>query len=148
MKKTACIACALSVFLATWPRGRIEAEPRCYPIKRFAAPSGGVVRDDLTGLNWQQQASPTSMTWAAAQDYCPSGFRLPTVKELSSIVDFAVAPPGPAIDQTAFPGTPAEGFWTSSPYAGLAGYAWLVLFTDGYSSYVGATNNCRVRCVR
>jgi len=57
---------------------------------------------------------------------------LPTVKELSSIVDFTVA--GPAINQTAFPSTPADRFWTSSPYAGSSGYAWDVFFYDGFSS--------------
>jgi hypothetical protein len=91
------------------------------------------------------------MTWADAGTYCASagsGFRLPTVKELSSIVDFTVASPGPAINPTAFPNTSNAGFWTSSPWNGSAGYAWDVSFYDGSAEtdMVGDVQN--VRCVR
>jgi len=100
---------------------------------------------------WQQQASSTTMTWAVAQTYCTNagaGFRLPTYKEMVSLVDFTMASPGPMINQTAFPGTPAEGFWTSSPYAGSSGYAWDVFFNDAYSYFYDVGSSYRVRCVR
>ncbi len=130
-------------------RVRCVRGARCYPTSRFVVLSGGLVSDTLTNLVWQQQASTTTMTWAAAQTYCSSaglGFRLPIVKELLSIVDFAVA--GPAINQTAFPNTPAEVFWTSSPYAGSSGYAWLGSFNYGGAESADVSNSYRVRCVR
>jgi hypothetical protein len=148
MTKVCCATCAL-VFLATWPLGRIEAEPRCYPLKRFVPLAGGLVSDALTGLVWQQQASPKNMTWAEARTYCPSGYRLPTVKELTSIVDFTVTSP-PAIDQTAFPGAPRGPFWTSSPYAKTdVSAAWAVDFYTGSWTFSNADGNLLiVRCVR
>jgi hypothetical protein len=142
------LACAFALLLATWTTGRAKAASRCVPNKRFVVLSGGLVSDTLTKLVWQQQVSSTTMTWAVAQTYCPSGFRLPTVKELISIVDLTVASPGPTIDQTAFPGTPAGVFWTSSPCAGSPGYAWYVFFYNGDSINGDVGNNYRVRCVR
>jgi hypothetical protein len=52
------------------------------------------------------------------------------------------------IDQTAFPGTPAESFWTSSPYAGSSGYAWRINFFYGVSNDDDVGISYRVRCVR
>jgi len=121
---------------------------------------GLTVTDTITGLMWQRDGSgtrcngTTTCTWSGAKAYCTaltlggfSGWRLPALMELSTIVDFTVTS-GARIDATAFPGTPTEWFWTSSPYAGSSGYAWNVLFDDGgsYSSVVG--NDNRVRCVR
>ena len=147
MKRTICLACAFALFLATWTTGRVEAASRCLPNKRFVVLSGSLVSDTLTKLVWQQQASTTVMNWPAAQTYCPSGFRLPMVKELDSLLDLTVTS-GATIDQTAFPGTPAESFWASSPYAGDSGFAWLVSFYNGYSYYDGVGISYRVRCVR
>jgi hypothetical protein len=133
-------------------------------IASAAAPPGrfvvnaaaGTVRDGTTNLTWQRTVSGT-YTWAQATTYCQglnlggfsTGWRLPTKKELETLVDFRVV--SPAIDVTAFPGTPAGIFWfwwTSTPYAGSSGVAWYVNFYDGFSYYVGTTNTYRVRCVR
>jgi hypothetical protein len=125
---------------------------RCYPASRFVVLSGGLVSDTLTNLVWQQQASTKTMAWAAAQTYCSgagSGFRLPTMKELLSIVDFTVQSPlGPMINQTAFPSTPADAFWTSSPFDESSNGAWSVDFSHGGSGDVYVSEYCRVRCVR
>jgi len=138
---------------------------RCYPTDRFVVVKGGLVQDTLTGLVWRQDGSDTrngcsgsgnlTCTWAEAQAYCAglgSGFRLPTLKELLSIVDFTVAS-GPMINQTAFPNTPfssatADSFWTSSPYAGLPGYVWNLWFLSGGPGTGQASGYGRVRCVR
>ena len=148
MKKTICLACAFALLLATWTTGRAKAASRCVPNKRFVVLSGGLVSDTLTKLVWQQQASTTTMTWAVAQTYCPSGFRLPTVKEMISIVDLTVASPDPTIDQTAFPGTPAGTFWTSSPFAGSSGSVWYVSFSTGNANIHDVSVSSNVRCVR
>jgi hypothetical protein len=117
---------------------------RCYPTSRFVALDGGLVRDTLTNIVWQQQVSTTHMTWSEAQTYCSSlgaGFRLPTIKELESILDLTRANP---IYQTAFASTPGESFWTSSA-------AWDIDFrssTYGNSGTINVDSKILVRCVR
>jgi hypothetical protein len=73
--------------------------------------------------------------------------------ELRTIVDFTRT--NPSIDPAAFPGTPAEWFWTSSPYAGQYGYAWGVSFFNGFPYILDNTGTLSdltgpagVRCVR
>jgi hypothetical protein len=95
---------------------------------------------------------PSSYAWEDAKTYCAAldlsgaGWRLPNVKELQTIVDETRA--DPAIDETAFPSTPSELFWTSSPVAGNANYAWNVYFNYGDSNADGVLYTGRVRCVR
>lgn len=145
-------------------RVRCVRGARCYPTKRFAVLEGGLVRDTLTGLVWQQQGSSTMMSWADAQSYCSSlgtpgaGFRLPTLKELDSLVD-PTLPAGPSLDSTAFSGTGTSRYWTSSPL-GPGGAPSRDAFFGDFSSIdsnscdVGAKNTAMidtklmVRCVR
>jgi hypothetical protein len=147
VNKPNCFACLFALIFVTWPHPRVGAAPRCYPTERFKVLDDQWVRDTLTNLVWQRQASATTMTWTAAKIYCSSaGLRLPTVKELFSIVDFVVSPPH--IDKKAFPSTPAESFWTSSPDAGYCGAAWVVQFDYGLWSNTQESATYRVRCVR
>ena len=131
---------------------------------RAAAPAGhytvngATVTDNKTKLVWQQTPAPTVMTWADAKSYCAgaavsaalggTGWRLPTVKELQSLVDYSVASGGPTIDSTYFPNTPATYYWSTS-LINTSDVA-CVDFTDaktyGYSS--GGGNTAEVRCVR
>jgi hypothetical protein len=137
-------------------RVRCVAGSRCYPTSRFVASSSGLVTDTLTNLVWQQQASTTDMAWDVAKTYCAatgSGFRLPTLKELESLVDLTVTS-GPTINQTSFPNTPGEAFWTSSPYAppldpSAGPEAWSVFFSGGEPQRYDETYNyVWARCVR
>jgi hypothetical protein len=111
------------------------------------------VADTQSGLTWQRAVPDASYSWADAKTYCEglslasqTGWRLPTVKELQTLVDIAAA--NLSIDAKAFPSTPASNFWSSSPYASNASAAWAVYFYDG-STYASATTSAdRVRCVR
>jgi hypothetical protein len=134
-------------------RVRCVRGSRCYPTNRFVMVSGGLTHDTLTDLMWQQQASTTTMSQADAQTYClsaGSGFRLPTLKELLSIVDHTVTSGAP-INQTAFPNTPTEGFWSSPPCDGSPCPEWGVSFITGSGSTFfddGTSLTLKVRCVR
>lgn len=82
------------------------------------------------------QASSTGLTW-----------RLPNVKELSSITDKSRSLP--AIDTAAFPATPSNWFWSSSPYVNDANNAWYVNFNYGSPYYLsGRSLASHVRLVR
>ena len=90
------------------------------------------------------------MTWSDAQAYCATvgaGFRLPTAKELASLVDLTVTT-GPTLDQTAFPDAAPEELWTSSLLAGSSDYAWSIFFYDGTSFLSDVSYTYRARCVR
>lgn len=127
---------------------------------------GEEVSDLLTGLIWRRCAEGMSVSDGAcvgsarmftheaslqhAAAYAAStgkAWRLPNVKELSSIVDRARL--SPAIDVAAFPGAPAGWFWSSTPSAGSIELGWYVDFADGYvgGGYSRAGDN-QVRLVR
>ncbi|OGR04663.1 MAG: hypothetical protein A2511_13460 [Deltaproteobacteria bacterium RIFOXYD12_FULL_50_9] len=109
--------------------------------------------DNETTFMWQQQDDNTTRTWEEAIVYCEaldlgghSDWRLPNYKELKSIVDYSAA--NPSINSTAFPGTDASDYWTSTTYAGSTSNAWLVSFNNGYVSPYYKSSKYYVRCVR
>jgi len=124
---------------------------------------GSEVNDSQTGLVWRRCAE--GMAWsggtctgttatytheqALARAKTQSGWRLPNVKELGSIVDRTRS--NPAIDVAAFPATSPNTFWSSSPYAGDApdvGGAWFVGFGNGSVHYNLRSYSYAVRLVR
>jgi hypothetical protein len=113
----------------------------------------GTVFDTMTGLTWQQEVDGSNYTFAAATAFCTSpslpgmGWRLPTMKELQTLVDERA--PSPVIDPI-FPTTPAQFFWTSSSDSTDATKVWIVDFMQGgtASQPVSTSKNTFVRCVR
>jgi hypothetical protein len=110
------------------------------------------VVDPVTHLVWQTEAQP-QMTTADAAKYCDDlvlagspEWRLPTMLELLSIVDFGRT--DPSIDEVAFPGTPSSCFKTSTPAADGAASSWEVCFGDGTSYAPADTEAGSVRCVQ
>ena len=73
-------------------------------------------------------------------------WRLPNIKELASIADKSVG--NPAIDGNAFPNTPPNWFWSSSPDVAGPTIAWVVFFDVGYVSNSYRTGSGYVRLVR
>jgi len=122
---------------------------------------GSEVTDSKTGLIWRrcsegQSWSAGTCSGAAAtytheqalvQAQTQTGWRLPNIKELSSITDKSHI--NLAIDVTAFPATPPSSwFWSSTPYVKDASKAWDVDFYDGYASGDLRSNSYHVRLVR
>jgi hypothetical protein len=109
------------------------------------------VTDSVTGLVWQRAVGAV-MTHANARRACQmlavggTGWRLPTRIELVTIVDYGR--PGPAIEPIAFPMTPAEEFWSASPFGGDPTNLWTVDFASGILNTANDTMTRRVRCVR
>lgn len=118
--------------------------PRCPPSAgRFQIMSSGgtsLVADTITGLVWQQATAPDLMQWSAATAYCgglAGNFRLPSVKELQSIVNYDSATLGPDFYPEAFPVQRSMFYWTSSPSPYAANAWWVVSSTDGITTTVG-----------
>ena len=123
----------------------ITAATRCYPPQRYVLTATEVF-DAKTGLTWQRQFDPSGRAWAGAKSFCTGGFRLPSVKELFTIVDGTRELP--AIDLNVFPGTPGEIFWSSTPDLALASDAWAVRFHNGSVRTGPKASLYLVRCVR
>jgi len=122
--------------------------------------SDGTVTDNNTGLIWQKdddtilhnryQASGTyDATYnPTSRNVCGelgTGWRLPTKREMMSIVNFGAY--SPAIDTTYFPTTKSMSYWSSTtgPYSPWG--AWVVDFKGGAVDYYESTNYVYVRCV-
>lgn len=137
--------------------GSAPPEPR-YSIEGQAPDD--VVTDRGTQLSWQRRPSQQTYDFDAARAYCTdlalqgAGWRLPSVKELQTIVD--ESRPSPAIDEEIFPDLPESAapgpmFRTSSPSADCPDCAWLMradgsVFDTGVDARQAASHY--VRCVR
>lgn len=128
-----------------------------------AAPAGRytvtvlTVHDTRTRLTWQRAAPIATYTWSEAKAYCASAAvavelggagRVPTKKELVTLVDYSVPTPGPTIDSAAFPGTPGGSFWSMSSSPGARGGVWYVDFSTGHAISYATAPTAYVRCVR
>jgi hypothetical protein len=124
-----------------------------------------IVADNATDLVWQgcpaglrgsacTTGSPAASGWRAALAYCQAlswggrnDWYLPNVDELASLLDHRRV--SPMINVTAFPGTPAYYFWSSTSNAAPADTAWNVGFDlGGLFSYNKASYTLYYRCVR
>ena len=115
----------------------------------------GTVTDNTTGLMWQQGTARNYMTWENALSYCENlnlagytNWRMPTIKELISLVNFSNASSGPMINQTYFPNTAATIYWTSTTKANASDTAWDMDFSDGINNDCYKTSETYVRAVR
>lgn len=113
---------------------------------------GSEVTDTITGLVWRrcnegQTWSGSACTGTAVllthqatmeRAATQTGWRLPNIKELSSLVNKSNI--NPAIDAVAFPGTVSSYYWSSSPYLGNTSNARIVDFRNGIvsSNYRGS----------
>lgn len=110
-----------------------------------------LVTDRGTGLVWQRNAAPQRFAWSFAREVCDAlelggsrGFRLPSLRELQTIVDERAA--APAFD-AAFAANDDDELWSSSKSGANEGSAY-VLVADGSTALRDATALARVRCVR
>jgi len=121
---------------------------------RYVPTADGTVIDYQTGLVWQRTASAQKFNWTSAFAHCSEighggspAWRLPTLDELKGIVDSSRI--NPSIDIDAFPGTPSDAFWSSTPHAVYPDTWWLVYFNEGSSDYNSLSKYAWwVRCVR
>ena len=114
------------------------------------------VRDERTGLIWEVKTSSSIMkSWSSAKtdaaaftacNVSAGNWRLPTVKELLSIVSYYDVSPGPAID-TAYFSTNASSYWTGTELSSDTNKAWVVSFVDGTTKQLSKTDLYRFRLV-
>src|SRR5438128_5669991 len=94
-----------SIWVAVAIVGLVAASRANAPAGRYTI-ANGTVYDTKTKLTWQQAIVAPPSSWSDAASYCASlaldgtGWRLPSAKELQTIVDESQR--SPAIDPTAF----------------------------------------------
>lgn len=138
-------------------RGNGEGDlPTTPPPDQYTEVEPGEVQDNYTGLIWEQATHQPAMVYDAAVALCDDldlnghSFRLPTVNELSTLVDDSRV--APAINRTMFPDTVwGSGdeyyYWALDAWAGSGGgTGWGLNYNDGYTGH-GRTSLV-VRCVR
>jgi len=122
------------------------------------------ITDNYTNLVWLKctlgtsgnncsNGSPSIKEWSELRNACDdlkfagkTDWRLPTLKELESIVHTGT--PAPAVNNNFFVNTAEMPYWTSTSPADHLSTKFTVLFTDG-SVYYNSDNSVAVaRCVR
>jgi len=129
-----------------------------------------MVRDNVTGLIWEVKTNDGSVHdtdnkynlthfWPySAYDFLSvlkssefggySDWRLPTAKELTSIVNMGMGTGDPFINTDYFPNTKATAYWSSTTNAFYGDHKWHVHFLNGSFSYSRNNDLNYVRAVR
>ena len=133
---------------------------RCVRTGLIVAPSASftrdtatqIVTDDITKLQWQDDVN-VSKSWKDSLTYCEeltlgthNDWRLPNIKELTSIVDDTTV--NPSIDSK-FKNIEINYYWSSTTlHKDDFKNAWNIRFGYGSQSFNDKNSGCYVRCVR
>ena len=114
-----------------------------------------ILKDPATNLMWEdtKHAEEGQVTYLEANTYCKAlklgehnDWRVPTLKELLTIVDYARHEPATLkefkrVDQDKL-------YWSTTEYTNKSTAFWGVVFEDGNTDNASAIYDRRVRCVR
>jgi len=113
------------------------------------------VLDKETGLVWERSASVTDFTWDEMQTKCfkaviggRRGWRLPTIDELTSLVDPTQIPALPSGHLFTNVFRSPSYYWSSTILESYPSGAWAVNFYDGSVDIYNKSDFNYVRCVR
>jgi len=145
------LASPRSPFADTW-EDPVQAGKRFTVLKSY---SNEAVRDNETGLVWEQAPETGGQDWATAQSHCNTktvgnrkGWRLPTIQESASLVDPTEANPSLPIGHPFFIET-SFAYWSATSFAADTSKVWGVLFSvGGVFSLPKTTNFHFLWCVR
>ena len=141
---------------ATW-RERLPDAERFEPVLDIPGSNSGVyaaVLDRETGLVWEKSPGHSLQNWADACAHCyrkklggRKGWRLPTIEELSSLVDPSnVSPSLP--NGCPFSGVRSYYYWSATTDASSEEDAWYIAFAAGYVGKGNKETESYVWCVR
>jgi hypothetical protein len=128
------------------------------PTERYHDNKDGSVTDTLTGLQWARcsfgqtlvndtcRGEPHRLPWAIVSLVMETGWRLPEIAELNSLVELRCI--RPAINQQIFPDTAPAAYWSATRFINKDGNYWQVNFLHGESGSEPADATAHVRFVR
>lgn len=121
------------------------------PDANFVDNADGTVTDVTTGLMWMQcsigqtwvagtcTGDASELTWQQALKFAHGyqfanydGWRVPNIKELASITELQCV--RPSVNETFFPSTLSDDYWTSTPSPIDLERAWVVAFFNSSNS--------------
>lgn len=116
------------------------------PPNQYTLLSADEARDNYTGLIWQREGDASGLIdWQQAVAYCDnltlgtsSDWRLPSVRELATLVDEADV--APSIDEATFPNThygarSNNWYWASHRQRNSSSASWGLNFDDGFTGF-------------
>jgi len=120
-------------------------DPAVAPPNQYAILSDDEALDNYTRLIWQRDGDATGLvSWEEATSYCENlslggytTWRLPTVRELATLVDEAEV--APAINESVFPnthyGARSNNWYWASHQARNSSAVWGLNFDDGFTGF-------------
>lgn len=119
----------------------VRGEEDVYGVNDFVDNEDGTVTDEATGLMWTSASSTEGMEWADALAYAEaseesgySDWRLPSAKELQSIIDYE-STSIPALNEDFFTvSDPDSYFWTSTTHGDFKYTAIYLAIGKAYST--------------
>lgn len=114
---------------------------------------GAAVRDNRTGLVWEQEPDRIHDVWSASVARCgtktvggKTGWRAPTIDELKTLIDPEQRDPSLPADHP-FSNIKSEIYWTATPHPTDDIVAWQVSFFSGEAVTDQKSGTRRVWCV-
>jgi len=138
-------------------KNRDIALPAAQRFVVLAAFNNEAVLDKETGLVWERSPQTTSARWSVARRTCieknvggQKGWRLPSLQELTTLVDPSITPPGPTLP----PGHPfltvqSSVYWSATRVDEDPRGSWAVHFgLGGGATFINWAHSVQVWCVR
>ncbi len=136
--------------------------------RSYSRSAAGVVTDQITGLEWQDNVDSAYKSWLTLENYTNGNYhdtsgdtattycsdltldggewRLPSIEELETLVDNGKY--NPSVTENIFEHISSSRYWSSTADAYATSYAWIVHFGYGNSNGGYKTDDYYVRCVR
>jgi hypothetical protein len=137
-------------------QNRDNALPAAQRFVTLPAFANDAVLDKKTGLLWEKSPQTTSSRWSVARRTCvekrvggQTGWRLPSLEELASLVDYTIAPPSLALP----PGHPflsiqSSVYWSSTRPGDDPKGSWGVHFgLGGGATFINWAHSVQAWCV-
>jgi hypothetical protein len=112
------------------------------------------VCDNTTGYVWERSLDTTTRDFEAAIGHCSqrvvngqTGYRLPTVKQLISLLDYSQSSPALPSGHP-FKNVQQGFFWSATTNVAAPPFAWVVRFSFGFVGSFIKSNTGFVWCVR
>ena len=140
-----------TLIYASGDDGNIQAGVE-WPAQRFTDNGDGTVTDSLTGLMWLKDGGCMKANWKSAltivaglnnhqvQNNCAgyngnySDWRLPTLNEVGSLVNYGAADSAQWLNSEGFVNMKSYYYWSSTTYYSNPSYAWLLRIYNGMES--------------